>query len=302
MNGCATSFPLKNGVPSHDCIAYTLSRLNQEDFRRCFINWVNETTVKTEGEVIAIDGKTSRGSKDTKNAKSPLYLVSAWACANRLVLGQEATAEKSNEITAIPKLLTLLDIKGCIVTIDARGCQTTIASQIIDQGGDYYLGLKGNQEMLHKAVEDFFTVAKATDFKRVKHDYAEENDKGHGRLEIRRHWICEDLSTLPKPERWKGLRSIGMVERATTSKGKTTIEQRYFINSFVTNAKIFTHAVRSHWGIENILHWRLDVVMHEDNCRSRIGNAPGIFAILRHLCLNLFQTEPLTISLKRKRI
>lgn len=148
--------PLANGVPSHDCIAYTLSRLNPEDFRRCFISWVNETAVKTEGEVIAIDGKTSRGSKDSKNARSPLHLVSAWACANRLVLGQEATAEKSNEITAIPKLLSILDIRGCIVTLDAMGCQTGIAAQIIDQGGDYSLGLKGNQETPREAVEDFF--------------------------------------------------------------------------------------------------------------------------------------------------
>ena len=178
------------------------------------MNWVNEITVKAEGEVIAIDGKTSRGSKDTKKAQSPLHLVSAWACANRLVLGQEATAEKSNEIptahvTAIPKLLALLDIKGCIVTIDAMGCQTDIAAQVIEQGGDYSLGLKGNQESLHEAVEDYFITAKAADFKAVTYDYVEEIDQEHGRLETRRYWICEDLTTLPKPERWKGLRSIG---------------------------------------------------------------------------------------------
>nr|WP_052700723.1 ISAs1 family transposase [Methylocucumis oryzae] len=219
--------PLKNGVPSHDCIAYTVSRLNPEEFRRCFMNWVNEITVKTEGEVIAIDGKTSRGSKDTQKAQSPLHLVSAWACANRLVLGQQATAEKSNEITAIPKLLALLGIKGCIITIDAMGCQTDIAAQIIEQGGDYSLGLKGNQESLHKAVEDYFMTAKAADFKAVKYDYAEEIDKEHGRLEIRRYWVCEDLTTLPKPERWKGLRSIGRVERETFIRGKTTLEQRF---------------------------------------------------------------------------
>jgi len=294
--------PLKNGVPSHDCIAYIVSRLNPEEFRRCFMAWAGEISVKTEGEVIAIDGKTSRGSKDSKNAKSPLHLVSAWACANRLVLGQEATAEKSNEITAIPKLLALLDIKGCIITIDAMGCQTAIAAQIIEQGGDYSLGLKGNQETLHEAVEDFFDVARKTDFKAVKYDYIEEIDKEHGRLETRRYWICENVSTLPKPERWKGLRSIGMVERETLSKGKTTIDQRYFINSFEANAKTFAHAVRSHWGIENTLHWRLDVVMREDDCRIRIGNAPGIFAMVRHLCLNLFQAESSKISLKRKRM
>lgn len=293
---------LKNGIPSHDCIAYTLSRLNPEEFRRCFMKWTNEITVKTAGEVIAIDGKTSRGSKDNKHDQSPLHLVSAWACANRLVLGQEATAEKSNEITAIPKLLALLDIKGCIVTIDAMGCQTAIAEQIIDQGGDYSFGLKGNQESLHEAVEDYFAVAKAADFKAVNYDYTEEIDKGHGRLEIRRYWICEDLTTLPKPERWKGLRSIGMVEREMIIRGKTTWEQRFFINSFEANAKTFAYAVRSHWGIENSLHWRLDVVMREDDCRIRQGNAPAIFAMLRHLTLNLFQAESSKISLPRKRM
>jgi predicted transposase YbfD/YdcC len=229
-----------------------------------------------------------------------LHLVSAWACANRLVLGQEATAEKSNEITAIPKLLALLDIKGCIVTLDAMGCQTNIAAQVIDQGADYSLGLKGNQELLHEAVEDYFITAKAADFKGVEYDYAEEIDKEHGRLETRRYWICEDLTTLPKPERWKGLRSIGMVERETFIRGKTTLEQRFFINSFEANAKTFAHAVRSHWGIENSMHWRLDVVMREDDCRIRMGNAPSIFAMLRHLCLNLFQTESSKLSLKRK--
>jgi len=294
--------PLKNGVPSHDCIAYTLSRLNPEEFRSCFTNWVKEITVKTEGEVIAIDGKTSRGSKDSKNAKSPLHLVSAWACANRLVLGQENTAKKSNEITAIPKLLALLDVKGCIITIDAMGCQTDIAAQIIEQGGDYSLGLKGNQESLHEAVEDYFTVAKVANFKAVKYDYAEEIDKEHGRLETRRYWICEDLTTLAKTERWQGLRSIGMVERETIIRDKTMLERRFFINSFEANAKTFAHAVRSHWGIENSLHWRLDVVMREDDCRIRMANAPAIFAMLRHLCLNLFQIESSKISLKRKRM
>lgn len=143
-------------------------------------------------------------------------------------------------------------------------------------------------------------MATAADFKNVTYDYAEELDKGHGRLEIRRYWVCGDLTTLPNPERWKGLRSIGKVERETTSKGQTTLEQRYFINSFAADAKMFAHAVRSHWGIENSLHWRLDGVMREDSCRIRIGNAPGIFAMVRHLCLNLFQAEPLKISLKRK--
>lgn len=293
--------PLKNGVPSHDCIAYVFARISPEDFRSCFMAWVESVREKTEGEVIAIDGKTSRGSKDRQHGKSPLHLVSAWACANRLILGQEATAEKSNEITAIPKLLALLDLKGCIVTIDAMGCQTAIAKQIVDQAGDYVLGLKDNQPLLHEAVADYFTLARSDPFKHIPHDYAEEIDKGHGRLEARRYWICEDLSTLPHPERWEGLRSIGMVERECLSAGKGRLEQRYFINSIPADAKLFAHAVRAHWGIENRLHWRLDVVMREDDCRIRMGHAPAILAMARHLSLNLFEKVSSRLSLKQKR-
>ncbi len=294
--------PLKNGVPSHDCIAYVFARIPPEDFRSCFMAWVEGVREKSDGEVIAVDGKTSRGSKDRKQGKSPLHLVSAWACANRLVLGQEATAEKSNEITAIPNLLELLDLKGCIVTIDAMGCQTAIARQIVDQKGDYVLGLKDNQPLLHEAVADYFTTARSDSFKSIKHDYVEDIDKGHGRLEIRRHWICEDLSTLPHPERWEGLRSIGMVERECITAGKTSLEQRYFINSIAADGKRFAHAVRAHWGVENCLHWRLDVVMREDDSRIRMGNAPAILAMARHLSLNLFEKfTAKKLSLKQKR-
>ena len=179
--------------------------------------WVEGVREKTEGEVIAFDGKTSRGSIDRKRAKSPLHMVSAWACANRLVLGQEATAEKSNEITAIPKLLELLDLKGCIITIDAMGCQTAIAKQIVEQQGDYVLGLKENQPLLVTAVEDYFTLARKNNFNHIQHDYVEQIDKEHGRIEIRRYWICEETNTLTNPERWAGLRSIGMVEREVPS-------------------------------------------------------------------------------------
>lgn len=292
--------PLTNGVPSHDCIAYVFARLSPEGFRSCFMAWVEGVREKTAGEVIAIDGKTSRGSKDRRRGQSPLHLVSAWACANRLVLGQEATAEKSNEITAIPKLLELLDVKGCIVTIDAMGCQAAIAQQIIDQRGDYVLSLKDNQPLLHEAVADYFTLARNHHFKQVEHDYFEETDKGHGRLEVRRYWICEDLSTLPHPERWAGLRSIGLVERECLSAGKSRVEQRHFINSIAADAKLFAHAVRSHWGIENRLHWRLDVVMREDDSRIRKDNSPIVLAMVRHLSLNLFEKVSSKLSLKQK--
>lgn len=292
--------PLKNGVPSHDCIAYVISRLSPEGFRRCFMSWVEAMRKEMPGEVIAIDGKTARGSRDRKRNKNPLHMVSAWACASRLVLGQEVTEEKSNEITAIPKLLELLELRGCIVTIDAMGCQRDIVEQIIDQGGDYVLGLKGNQGALHEATEDFFKAASDANFKGVKYGYHEETDKDHGRLEVRRYWITEDLSTLPKTELWKGLSSIGMVERECHQNGKLTIEKRYFISSIAADAKVFANAVRSHWGIENELHWRLDVVFREDGNRIRKGNAPAIMTAIRHVCLNLFQQEPSKLSVKRK--
>lgn len=293
--------PLENGVPSHDCIAYVMSRLSPQKFRDCFMSWTQAVTENTGGEVIAVDGKTARGSRDRKNQRNPLHMVSAWACQNRLVLGQQATEEKSNEITAIPKLLELLELKGCIVTVDAMGCQRAIAEQIIDQGGDYVLSLKGNQGTLHEAVEDFFTTAEAHHFSGITHDYAEEMDKDHGRLEIRRYWIVEDLRTLPDLQNWKGLRSIGMVERECQQGDTRTLERRYFINSIAAQAKPFAQAVRGHWGVENLLHWRLDVVFGEDASRIRKGNGPAMMTTIRHLCMNLFEREPSAMSLAKKR-
>jgi predicted transposase YbfD/YdcC len=294
--------PLKNGVPSHDCIAYVISRLSPEGFRRCFMRWTEGVREKTAGEVIAVDGKTARGSRDRAKNRNPLHMVSAWADANRLVLGQEATEEKSNEITAIPKLLALLELHGCIVTIDAMGCQRAIAERLVDQGGDYVLGLKGNQGSLHEAVEEYFTTAQAADFKNVPYSYTEEVDNEHGRLEIRRYWITEDLGTLPRTELWKGLRSIGLVERECWVGETRSIERRYFINSIAADAKQFAHAVRGHWSVENRLHWRLDGVFREDESRIRKGNAPAIMTAIRHLCVNLFQKEPSNLSLKKKRL
>ena len=294
--------PLKNGVPSHDCIAYVISRLSPEGFRRCFMSWTEGVREKTLGEVIAVDGKTARGSRDRAKKRHPLHLVSAWADANRLVLGQEATEEKSNEITAIPKRLAWRDLHGCIVTLDAMGCQRALAERIVDQGGDYVLGLKGNQGSLHEAVEEYFTTAQAANFKNVPYHHTEEIDNEHGRLEIRRYGITEDLCTLPRTELWKGLRSIGLVERECWVGETRSIERRYFINSIAADAKQFAYAVRGHWSVENRLHWRLDVVFREDDSRIRKGNAPAIMTAIRHLCVNLFQKEPSNLSLKKKRL
>jgi len=290
----------KNGIPSHDCIAYVMQRLCPIRFRECFMNWTQSVTEKVGGEVIAIDGKTARGSRDRRHNRSPLHMVSAWASKSRLVLGQQQTAEKSNEITAIPELLKLLELKGCIVTIDAMGCQKSITKQIVEQGGDYVLGLKGNQESLSEAVEDFFTTAQSADFKGVVYQYLEEVDKGHGRLETRRYWVSECLDTLPDVEQWAGLRSIGMIERTCEKGTEVTVEKRYFINSIAANASIFANAARGHWGIENGLHWRMDVTLKEDKSRIRKGNAPAIMTSLRHLSINLFEREGSKMSLPAK--
>jgi predicted transposase YbfD/YdcC len=283
--------PLSNGVPSHDCMAYVISRLSPEGFRNCFVRWTESVRERMPDKVVAVDGKTSRGSRDRKRDRNPLHTVSAWAGANRLVLGQERTEEKSNEITAIPRLVELLELEGCLVTIDALGCQKDIAEQIVEQGGDYVLGLKGNQGGLHEAVGDYFTTAQAADFRSVRYDYAEEIDSEHGRLERRRYWITEDLGTLPHPERWRGLQSIGLVERECLEEGKRRLEQRYLITSIAAEARRLAGAVRGHWGVENRLHWRLDVVFREDESHIRIGQAPAIMTAIRHLCLNLFQIE-----------
>lgn len=293
--------PLVNGVPSHDCISYVLSRVSPSQFRECFMSWTQTVVHKSGGEVIAIDGKTAKGSRDRKNGRNPLHMVSAWACHNRLVLGQQATEQKSNEITAIPKLLALLELKGCIVTIDAMGCQRAIAEQIIDQQGDYVFGLKGNQDRLHEAVEDFFTTAETHQFAAVAHDYFEEHDKDHGRFETRRYWITEDLRTLPNTQDWKRLRSIGMVERECLQGDTHSVERRYFINSIAAQAKPFAHAVRGHWGVENPLHWRLDVILGDDASRIRKGNGPAMMTSIRHLCMNLFERESSPLSLAKKR-
>ena len=265
------------------------------------MEWAQAVMEETGGDVIAIDGKTSKGSRDRQRNRNPLHRVSAWACRNRLVLGPAATDEKSNEITAIPKLLALLELNGCIVTIDARGCQRAIAEQSIDQEGDYVLGLKGNQGMLHKAVEDFFTVAQAHHSTGVAHDDEEALDKDPGRFEIRRYWITENLGTLADTRNWKGLRSIGMVERACLQGDGRSVERRYFINSIPAQAKPFAHAVRGHWGVENPLHWRLDGVLGDDASRIRKGNAPAIMTRIRHLCMNLFERESSSMSLAKKR-
>jgi len=270
-------------------------------FEHCFRAWVASIRQVLPGEIVAIDGKTLRRSHDRAAGLAPLHLVSAWATANRVVLGQVATEAKSNEITAIPRLLELLLLKGCIVTIDAMGCQTKIAEQIIAQGGDYVLALKGNQGTLAAEVEEAFIDADARDYAGVATEVVET--AGHGRIETRRYRTRGDLSGVPRSALWAGLNMLGMVESQRESDGKISTECRFYIGSIGTDAACFARAVRGHWGIENDLHWSLDVAFREDESRIRDPQARENFAVLRHIALTRLKNDPGTkLGIKNKRL
>jgi predicted transposase YbfD/YdcC len=256
----------------------------------------------TAGEVVAIDGKALRRSFDKGTTKRAIHMVSAWATANGVVLGQRKVDAKSNEITAIPELLDLLALTGCIVTIDAMGCQRAIAQKIVVQGADYVLALKGNQPTLEQAVQRFFVTGPAAEVHRTTSAYAEQTGQGHGRVETRCAWISDELEAELTAAAWPGLRSIGMVEATRTLAGETTVEQRFYLTSLPPDASRFARAVRNHWGIENQLHWTLDVTFGEDQSRLRTGHGPENVAVLRHIALNLLHQEPSTKSMPRKRL
>jgi predicted transposase YbfD/YdcC len=293
---------LPDGIPSHDTFNRVFRLLDPVQFQQCFLCWMQAVAEATEGEVVAIDGKTLRHSFDQATAQRAIHMVSAWASENGVVLGQCKVEDKSNEITAMPELLKLLALKGCIVTIDAMGCQRAIAEQIIESGADYVLALKGNQPTLEQAVAHFLATGPEADAHCGACDYAEQHERGHGRVESRSYWITEQLAELGAGQDWPGLRSIGKVEARRTLGGESTVEQRFYLSSLPAAAPQFARAVRTHWGIENKLHWTLDVTFREDHSRVRKGHGPENFAVLRHLALNLLRQAPSKKSIPRKRL
>ncbi|MBK1733650.1 ISAs1 family transposase [Thiococcus pfennigii] len=294
---------LPNGIPSHDTFGRVFSLLAPQAFEECFRAWVNTVRQSIPEEVVAIDGKSVRRSHNRGAGLGPLHMVSAWAVANRVVLGQVATEAKSNEITAIPRLLELLVLKGCIVTIDAMGCQTKIAEQIIAAGGDYVLALKGNQGTLAEEVEEAFIDADAKDYAGLDAQVFETSERNHGRIETRRYYTLGHLDGLSRRALWKGLNMIGMVESQREVDGKTSTEYRFYIGSIGTDAERFARAVRGHWGIENDLHWSLDVAFREDDSRLRNPQARENFAVLRHIALTRLKNDTREkMGIKNKRL
>jgi predicted transposase YbfD/YdcC len=293
--------PFANGTPSHDQLGLIFGALDAAAFQNCFIAWTQSLARAVEG-VVAIDGKTARRSFDRAGGKGAVHMISAWSSVHKLVLGARAVEEKSNEITAIPELLDLLAIKGAIVTLDAMGCQKKIAEKIIDKGADYVFGLKGNQGSLRDDVEELFSEQMASGFKEVAVARAAGCEADHGRIETREVFVVEDIAWLKERHDWKGLRSIVMlVARRESAKGEEQ-ERRFYISSLPADADKLASAIRAHWGVENSLHWVLDVHFRDDDCRIRKKNAPANFSAVKRATLNALRKAPGKHSLKSKRL
>lgn len=286
-----TFLKLENGIASHDTYSRLFSRLDGKAFESSFRRWVGEVLPALGlNEVVAVDGKTSRRSHS--QGTGALHMVSAFAAQAGLVLGQQACAQKSNEITAIPLLLETLSLKGAIVTIDAMGTHTTIAQAIRDRQADYVLAVKDNQPLLADSIKDFFAIGQQAQWHNTEHDYFETVEKDHGRIETRRYWAFKHLECLSKPEQWSDLRMFGVVEsERCVVGGKTTVERRFYIGSIAMNAKLLAHAVRSHWAVENQLHWCLDMSFNDDQARARVENAAENLARLKRLTMNMIRLD-----------
>jgi len=298
-----TFLQLPNGIPSHDTFRRVISRLNPEEFQSCFAEWIKSVCQTLGNDMLAIDGKTLRRSfeRGAREEKGAIHMVSAWSSQAKMVLGQVKTEEKSNEITAIPALLKLLELKGCIVTIDAMGCQKTIAQSIIDKGGDYILALKGNQGALHRGAQIAFEVAEGRRFKGLLYDRYEETSKGHGRIETRCYESLHDSDWFVYAKDWPNLKTLVKVTSTRKINDEFSSEIRYYISSIELNAKAAGNAIRQHWGIENSLHWVLDVTFREDESRIRRGDGPENFSTLRRMALAMLKREPTKKSIARKK-
>ncbi|MCJ7701802.1 MAG: ISAs1 family transposase [Anaerolineales bacterium] len=294
LNWLSQYLLLPNGIPSHDTFGRVFSQIDPEEFQTSFMEWVKAVHQITQGQVIGIDGKQMRGSHDQRKGKRAIYMVSAWAEQNHLVLGQRKVAEKSNEITAIPELLRLLEIKGCIVTIDAIGTQVKIAKQITLAEGDYLLAVKQNQGKLFRDLEMLFSYDQKQGIQDAPYDHDKEVTKGHGRIDVRECWATshpEYLASVGQANKWTGLRSLVMIIRRRIIDGEETIKTRFYISSLEANAKRILKATHQHWSIENGLHWVLDIAFNEDRSRVRKDHAPANLAVLRHMAVNLLKQE-----------
>lgn len=294
---------LSGGIPSHDRINAVISAIAPEEFERCLVEWITAVQEITKGQVIAIDGKTLRRSFDKATGKKAIHMVGAWATANKISLGQVVTDEKSNEITAIPKLLKMLELEGFLVTIDAMGCQTEIAEQIVDKGGDYVLNVKGNQSALQNEICNYFIKAKENADSGIRIDQFEKSETGHGREENRAYFVTDIPLDFNQASRWKNLKAIGIVKTNTIRDGKKTEEIRFYIMSRSLSVHQFADAVRSYWEIENQLHWQLDVSYGEDACRVRKKNGDINLAHLRRITLAKLKNEKTEkVGIKNKRL
>ena len=299
-----TFLDLPNGIPSHDTFGRVFAMLDPLAFEKCFMKWVAALAEATQGRLIAIDGKTLRRSLDTAHDKAAVHMVNAWCQANHMVLGQLATDAKSNEITVIPKLLEMLDIKDAVVTIDAMGCQKKIAEKIVAQGGDYILQLKGNQGGLHEETVMLFDECLRDDCHGIAYTTAATTNGGHGRIEERRIWATEEVEWFAEREKWKGLQSLIRVQAKRTVGKENSCENRYYISSLpAKDARKLLAYIRGHWGVENNVHWCLDINFREDDCRIRQGHAAENLARLNRIALNLLKAEKTNArGIKTKRL